>query len=417
MSLFKGATVQGNRGTYKVEVLVGEGGLGRVWRAHSNTGTRVAIKEPLTSGPDEQVRVNFEKLRVESLVLERLTGERPMLMSKPDEGYNLNRQVWHQIVRFLDVDQKSTPAALVLEYLEGKSVDAIFRSTSSPDNNLIAEYTARILSIVKGLHENNIIHRDISPRNLIVTPELDRDPVLIDFGTVKERYNQVTGAQWSQIVTPGYSAPELAVGLASPSSDIYSIAATILYMYCGKSPQYLRNSAGDFDETRNSELRKVPSDHLPVLKKALSYHPADRYQTVDDLTMALAGKLAPLLVPHIVASGRKFPIRGTMILGRYHPQCHDDCRRKGFSRGPDVAISDPESYIGRHHAKVILGANGQCSVEDLHAVSGTALRHSSAATYERLQPGKEYPLEDGDVIALAYSPAKGPYMTVSYHAA
>ena len=417
MSLYKGAAVQGMRGRYRIESLVGTGGLGRVWRAKSADGREVAIKEPLREGPQEQVTVNFEKLRVESVVLERLTGERPMLMSRPEEGYDLNQQVWNQIVRFIDVDRMSMPTALVLEFLEGRSVDVIFRSAGSPNYSLVDEYVARILIIVKGLHENNIIHRDISPRNLIVTSELDRNPVLIDFGTVKERFNQVTGAQWSQIVTPGYSAPELAVGLASPCSDIYSIAATILYMYCGKNPQYLRNSAGDLDETRNSELRMVPEERFQVLRRALSYHPADRYQTVDDLTQALAGKLTPLLMPHIVASGRKIPIKGTIVLGRLHTHCHEDCRRKGFSKRPDIAINDPGNYIGRHHAKVRVGANGEHFIEDLHAVSGTALRRSFATTYERLRPGKEYPLQDGDVIALAYSPTKGPYMTVSYHAA
>jgi serine/threonine protein kinase len=405
------------RGRYKVESLIGTGGLGRVWRGVSANGGMVAIKEPLTDGPQDQVRVNCDKLRVEAIVLERLTGARPPLMSQAGQCYDLDLQARTHIVRFLDIDRLNMPMALIIEFIDGKSIDDTFRVSNASDVGRIDQYIITILSVVRSLHQNNVLHRDISPHNLITTPYADTDPVLVDFGTVKEGYNQldVSGAQWSQIVKPGYSAPELALGLASPSSDLYSIAATILFMYTGVNPQYLRNSAGDLDEARKPQLAKVPVDRLQVLKKALSFHPADRYQTAEDMLNAFAGRLRPLLIPHIVAAGRKFPIKGSMMLGKFH-QCHDDCRRKGFSRAPDIAINDPESYISRHHARIRVGPNGECYVEDLKSLSGTALRHSSAPEYERLQPGRDYLLQDGDVIALAYSATKGPYMTVSYHA-
>lgn len=407
--------MQGMRGRYKVNSPIGTGGLGRVWKATSDDGATVAIKEPLTDGPQEQVTINCDKLRVEAIVLERLTGAQPPLMSKTIQCYDLNRGARAHIVRFLDVDRSNTPTALVIEFVYGKSIDDTFRAPS-PDLARIDEYAIRILSIVKSLHEINVLHRDISPHNLIATPDEDTDPVLIDFGTVKERFNQlaITGAQWSQIVKTGYSAPELALGLASPSSDLYSVAATLVFMFTGLNPQYLRDSSGELDEVHKPQLAKVPADRLRVLKKALSYHPADRYQTADDMLSAFAGRLRPLLTPHIVAAGRKVPIKGSITVGKFH-QCYDDCRRKGFAGMPDIAINDPENYISRHHARIRVGVNGECYVEDLHAVSGTALRHSSSAVYERLRPEKEYPLHDGDVIALAYSPAKGPYMTVSYH--
>jgi serine/threonine protein kinase len=417
MSLQKGVTVQGMRGRYRIDSLIGTGGLGRVWKATAANGSVVAIKEALTDGPQDQVRVNCEKLRVEAVVLERLTGDRPSLMSQPTQCYDLDRQARVHIVQFLDVDRINMPAALIIDFIAGRSIDDEFRSATPSDYGHIDAYIVTILNVLKSLHQNNILHRDISPHNLITTPDQDRDPILVDFGTVKEGYNQlsVSGAQWSQIVKPGYSAPELSLGLASPSSDLYSFAATLLFMYTGVNPQYLRNSSGDLDEVRKPQLRKVPEERLEVLKKALSFHPADRYQTADDMLNALAGRLQPLLVPHIVAAGRKFPIKKSMVLGKFH-QCKDDCRRKGFSGVPDVAINDPESYISRHHARIRIGANGECYIEDLHATSGTGLRHASATMFERLQPGREYKLQDGDVIALAYSLTKGPYMTASYHA-
>jgi serine/threonine protein kinase len=414
--LHKGATVQGIRAQYKVDSLIGTGGLGRVWKATSPDGDTVAIKEPLTEGTHEQVKVNCEKLTLEAIVLERLTGVRPPLMSQVTQCYDLNQEVREHIVRFLDIDRVTLPAALVLSFINGKSIDDMFRSSGPADSRRIEEYIVTILTVVKSLHQHNILHRDISPHNLITRREEDNGPILVDFGTVKEGFNQLTvsGAQWSQIVKPGYSAPELALGLASPSSDLYSVAATLLFMYTGVNPQYLRDSSGNLDE-RKKDLSRIPPSRIQVLKKALSFHPADRYQTAEDMLSALAGQLRPLLVPHIVAAGRKIPIKSNMVLGKLH-DCRDDCRRKGFSGAPDIAINDPASYISRHHARIRMGAGGECYLEDLHAVSGTALRRSATTAFERLSPGREYLLHDGDVIALAYSPTKGPYMTVSYHA-
>ena len=420
MGIRKGDTVRGQRGRYKIESLIGSGGLGRVWKARAENSAPVAVKEPLGEGYPEQVRLNFDKLRVEAVVLEKLTGARPMLLqeNKTSQGYALDANARGHIVQFIDVDQTNAPSALVLEFVSGKSMDDEFRSVKPSDFGYIEEYSTEILGIVKALHQHNLLHRDISPHNLITTPEPQKDPVLIDFGTVKEGFNQLSPSalQWSQIVKPGYSAPELALGLASPSSDLYSVAATILFMYTGVNPQYLMNSQLQFDETRRTELQRIPKDRLQVLKKAMSYQPSDRYQTADDMLNALGGRLIQIAAPHIVASGRKFLVRNTMVIGRYHPQCHEDCRKKGFSTMPDISINDPESYIGRHHAKLKIGQNGECVLEDLHAVSGTAIRHAGNTAFELLQAGREYRLQDGDVIALAYSPTRGPYMTISYHA-
>jgi serine/threonine protein kinase len=422
MGLQKGMVVQGMRGRYKVESLIGSGGLGRVWRATAADGSIVAVKEPLSEGPQYQVAVNFEKLMIEAIVLERLTGNRPMLLSEPTRGYVLEPSIREHIVRFIDVDRVNRPTTLVLEFVVGKSIDDEFRSATSADFTYVDEYSIQVLNIVRSLHQNNILHRDISPHNLIASPSVERDPVLIDFGTVKEGFNQlsVTGRQWSQIIKPGYSAPELSLGLASPSSDLYSVAATIMFMYTGINPQYLRNSSGELDEARKSELRRIPPERLTVLKKAMSYHPGDRFQTADDLLNALKGRATPPVgAPYIVASGRKFPIRSPMVVGKYHPQCGNDCRDKyrkfGLSGPPDIAVNDPERYVSRHHARFRPAGSGECYVMDLDAVSGTAIRHSKNTQFERLRPGTEQKLQDGDVVALAYSPSKGPYMTVSFH--
>jgi serine/threonine protein kinase len=417
MSLRKGEVVIGLRGRYKIEKTIAYGGLGRVWLATAQDGSKVAIKEPLTGTPQDQV--NFEKLRIEAVVLERLTGPKPMILDENRDqtrAYSIDPSVRIHIVHFLDVNRSRDPDALVLQFVDGKSMDEQFHSNPPSDFGVINEYGTAILNIVRALHEHNILHRDICPHNLMTTPDPDTDPVLIDFGTAKEGFNLLSASAASQIIHSGYSAPELALGGANPSSDLYSVAATILFLYTGTNPQYLMNSKFELDD-RKAELRKIPPEKLEVIRKAMSYLPAFRYQTSEDMLKAFAGvKSIGQIRPYIVASGRKYEVSHDLVIGRQHAACPTPlCRKQGFSCYPDVSINDPESYISKHHAKVRVDTNRECYIEDLRSTCGTAIKHQAHPFWEVLQPRREYKLQDGDVIALAYTPLKGPYMTISYN--
>jgi len=108
----------------------------------------------------------------------------------------LEEEIREHIVQFLDVDRVETPSALVIEFINGGNFDDRYREFTR-DINRIDHYAKIILNVVKGLHQNNILHRDISPHNLINTPKPDRDPVLIDFGTAKDGFNQIAAPHWS----------------------------------------------------------------------------------------------------------------------------------------------------------------------------------------------------------------------------
>lgn len=416
MPLHKGDVVKCMRGYYTIESLVGSGGLGRVWKARADDGTVVAIKEPLTGTSQDEL--NLEKLQVEAVVLERLTGRKPLLLSDDSQAYKLDSALRTHIVPFLDVDRKP-PGLLVLQYLDGASMDKKFRASSNqPVLSLeqADEYAIIILRVTMALHENNILHRDISPHNIISTFRADTDPVFIDFGTAKEGYNQLAASAIAESVIQhfGYSAPELNLGLASPSSDLYSVAATILFLYTGTSPQYLMTSKLLLDENHKT-IQRIPEERRQILKKGLSYYPGDRYQTAEDMLNALGGNVVLISEPHIVASGRKHPIKGLMVIGRAHQCPLPECRRKGFSSPPNIMVNDPERYVGKHHAKVQLDRKNVCWIEDIDSVSHTAIRKATGHDFEILKPRRGYKLMNGDIVALAYSPTKGPYMTISYH--
>jgi len=406
MTLHKGDVVKGYHGSYTVESLIGYGGLGAVWKGRTPDGRFVAIKEPLTGTPQDNV--NVEKLQIEAFVLERLTGPKPL--------YKVDSNVRNHIVRYWD-KEGDPPRKLVLDFVEGISMEKKYRSGTGQQLNPtdVDEYAIRILKTVASLHENNILHRDISPHNLICSPRVEMDPVLVDFGTAKEGYNQLSASVLSsQIIKAGYSAPELALGLASPTSDLYSVAATILFLYTGTNPQYLMTSKFELDE-RHKLAQRIPEERKQMIKRAMAYHPADRIQTADDMLNTIAGRQITISRPHVVASGRKYEITGSMVIGKQHT-CGDDCRRRGFGRPPDIGIYDPGGYVSRHHCRIQIGSDDTCWVEDLHAMNHTAVRRATGHAFEILPPGKIHRLQDGDIMALAYSPTKGAYMTVSFHA-
>lgn len=123
----------------------------------------------------------------------------------------------------------------------------------------------------------------------------------------------------------------------------------------------------------------------------------------------------------ISIAGQQYALRGQTVIGRAHAGCPlKDCRRKGFGVPPEVAIVDRERYVGKHHARLWLDSSHNCWIEDLNSLNGTAIHRVSDPKrarvfhFEMLVPERPYVLIDGDLVALGYSPKRGPYMTLSF---
>ncbi|MBD2356767.1 protein kinase [Tolypothrix sp. FACHB-123] len=181
---------------------------------------------------------------------------------------------------------------LVQDYVEGQTYNSLLNNRRLQGMRFteaeIRQLLQQILPVLEYIHTLGVIHRDISPDNLILR-QADQLPVLIDFGGVK----QVVATVASQYYQPGvvasppaatllgkvgFAPPEqMQTGLVSPHSDLYALAATMLVLLTGKQPQELIDTYS-LDWQWEREVSLSPS-LAQLLNKMLSARPGDRYQS------------------------------------------------------------------------------------------------------------------------------------------
>ncbi len=186
---------------------------------------------------------------------------------------------------------------LVQEYIEGESYWEILKRQGKLKEAEVREMIWELLPVLEYIHDADLIHRDISPDNLI-RRQSDGKTVLIDFGCVKIAANAVsksTGQSMTLIGKKGYSPDEqLRRGQAFPCSDLYSLAATTIVLLTGKQPDELYDShRGEWDW--QSQI-KVSSNLNKVLNKMLAYRPRDRYPSAAKVRQALTREDSPISI-------------------------------------------------------------------------------------------------------------------------
>jgi serine/threonine protein kinase len=198
---------------------------------------------------------------------------------------------------------------LVQDYVEGDNYYQLLERQTFSESEVI-KLLQEILPVLSYIHSLDVVHRDISPDNLILRSS-DNLPVLIDFGGVKQLpaskgfwFTQL-GGNHTLLGKKGYAPEEqLRQGKAFPSSDLYSLAVTSLVLLTGKEPQHLYDSYQGV--WRWGQEIKVSSQLEAVLKRMLAYKPSERYQTANevlkDLKFSIAVKAAN---PHITKPGRQ----------------------------------------------------------------------------------------------------------------
>ena len=177
---------------------------------------------------------------------------------------------------------------LVQEYVEGDTYWDLLKREGKLREAEVSKMIWELLPVLEYIHSQGLIHRDISPDNLILRVEDDR-PVLIDFGCVKLAANAVsksTGQSLTLIGKKGYSPEEqLRHGEAYPNSDLYALAATAVVLLTGKLPDDL------YDRQQHKWNWQSEAEVSPplekILTKMLAYRPRDRYSSAAKVRQAL----------------------------------------------------------------------------------------------------------------------------------
>lgn len=194
-------------------------------------------------------------------------------------------------------------AYLVLDRIDGRDLLDIIKDGDQRLSPAQVKATLiKILDAVQLVHENDLLHRDIAPDNIL----LDKwgSPVLIDFGAAREEASRETRALSAVLVVKdGYSPQEFyfAGGKQSPSSDLYALGATFYHLISGKAPPNSQTRMAEFAgnnpdpcEPLAGRFDEYEPEFLAAIDKAMSILPKDRIQSASEWSsMITADKIAP----------------------------------------------------------------------------------------------------------------------------
>jgi serine/threonine protein kinase len=277
---------------YQLVQLLGQGGFARTYLAqdHGRFGEYCVLKEFI---PNQQSTFLLEKAR------EMFQREATILY-----------QIQHgQIPQFRATFEAQTPSGahlfLVQDYVAGPTYRQ-WLSERQEHGMAFSEAEVRqlmqqILPVLSYLHYGGIVHRDISPENLILRLP-DHVPVLIDFGVVKEIASRLHGPESGHPGTAvgklGYAPIEqLQTGRSYPSSDLYSLAVTVVVLLTGSEPKDLFDDQSLTWRWQDHDQVEVKRDFAELLNRMLSPRPGDRLQSANEVLSVLQTLPPPSSIP------------------------------------------------------------------------------------------------------------------------
>ena len=278
-------------GRYTIEGVLGQGGFGITYLGMDELHKKkVAIKEFFPQGIVTR-NIEYEDTVTVTLVGEKenydkgkerfLKEAQTMAMFSKDKG----------IVKALDFFEINNTAYIVMEYLEGVTLKQYLRENKRIDAEDLVELLVPLIEALDEIHSQGLIHRDISPDNIMVLP--DGRIKLMDFGAARD-YTEFGEKSLSIVLKPGYAPPEQyqTHGVQGPWTDIYALCATMYKCITGENPP------DAIDRLVDDHLKKISAFGISVspqiekaIIKGMSVAAKDRYryQNVGDFCEDLYG--------------------------------------------------------------------------------------------------------------------------------
>lgn len=278
--------------TYRIQSVLGEGGFGITYKGiMEDAGTVVAIKEYFP--PSLAVRSRQEGVFTLYPYPEKNTANfyRGQTRFLNEAAILRSFQKLDCIVSVYDVFEENGTAYLVMEYIEGLTLRRYINENGTLTFPEISELILPVIRSLAEIHDKGLIHRDISPDNLIVGT--DNNLHLIDFGAASREAYTASTAQNTVILKAGYAPPEQYMSNSKIGAwiDVYSLCATIYFCLTGGAPAEAIHRLDDSSPDSLSGLSNLLSWQRAILEKGLQLRPADRFQNMYALSSALKGIL------------------------------------------------------------------------------------------------------------------------------
>ncbi|WP_170689102.1 serine/threonine-protein kinase [Ruegeria profundi] len=263
--------------TYRIEAILGRGGTSDVYRARSEISGRLAalkvLKAEFSSNDDYLV-----------------------LLTREEEIRDIRHDA---VVRYSENNRTADGHVyLVMDYVDGPGLDQKLKAGPMSASDVLT-VCKRVCEGLEAAHARNIVHRDLSPDNIILRDGDPAQAVIIDFGIAKDTNpgaETIVGGEFAGKYA--YAAPEQLSGKTDQRTDIYSLGALLLANFRGQKADAGRNLL-EVVENKKEPLntQDVPEPLKSILDKMTAPNPDDRYQSAGDVLRALAaarnGSAAP----------------------------------------------------------------------------------------------------------------------------
>ena len=261
---------------YQITERIGIGGMAEVYRAQDNVlGRLVAVKVML---PQYAADPNFtQRFRQEAASAANLQSP--------------------YIVNVYDWGQDEGTYYIVMEFVRGSDLKTAIVQRGAINQRKVAEIGSQVCQALSVAHNQDIIHRDIKPQNIMVQP--DGNVKVMDFGIARAK-NSVKTQTSSVLGTAHYISPEQAQGKElTAASDIYSLGVVLYEAVTGQLP-FDGPDAVSVALKQVNDLPVPPREITPdidpgleaIILKAMAKHPAERFATANDMRLVLNDYLA-----------------------------------------------------------------------------------------------------------------------------
>src|ERR1700756_4360522 len=280
---FEPGTVLGGR--YEIFALLGQGGMGAVYKARDNELDRLValkvIRPELTTNPEILKRFKQELI--------------------------LARQVTHRnVIRIFDLGQSDGIKFITMDFVEGQDLHALLRESGKFPPEQTARIMLQICRALEAAHAEGVIHRDLKPQNIMLDAN-GRAYVMV-FGIARSAFLPGMTQTGALVGTPEYMSPEQAKGeKLDERSDLFSLGAILYELLNGVSPYYSDTPLATLWKRIQEKAKplieldpSVPKPLSDIVAKALEIEPENRFASAQEFAQHLESWLG--ISPSLIGS-------------------------------------------------------------------------------------------------------------------